>query len=242
MQPVIGLTTTEKINDNGLPIVMMYQAYIRALIKAGGVPVLIPSRLTDGGWQVLFERLDGVLLAGGGDIEIKNFNGKDHPSIERVDKIRDSMELKLLIAAIDQEKPFLGICRGLQLVNVGLGGTLYTHLSDQFPNAIKHTYPDDQYSKIVHKVNLEEGSRLADIMGESNLNVNSLHHQGLKTVAPELIVTGYATDGLVEAVELPKHPFGFAVQWHPEWIPEQKPSQRLFQAFVDAAKMGIKNK
>jgi putative glutamine amidotransferase len=235
MQPIIGITTLEGKNPDGLPTVMLIQAYIHAIMQAGGVPVLIPSMLAEQGWDVLYKRLDGILFSGGGDIAPEHFNGENHPRIAGIEPLRDSIELNLFHAAVDDGKPFLGICRGIQTVNVGLGGTLYEHLGEQFPREIDHTYPTTMRTQLVHEVKIEEGTRIAEVVGEPILKVNSLHHQGLKDVAPELRVTGYAPDGLVEAVELPSHPFGLAVQWHPEWLTDQKPTRNLFRAFVKAA-------
>lgn len=236
MQPVIGITTYEGKNPDGLPTVMLLQAYVYAILEAGGVPVLIPSMLADGRWDVLYERLDGVVFSGGGDIAAEYFNGEDHPRIDGVDHLRDTVELSLLRAVVNNGKPFLGICRGIQLINVGLGGTLYEHLGEQFRGEIDHTYPTTMRTHLVHEVKIEEGTRIADVVGESVLRVNSLHHQGLREIAPGLHVTGYAPDGLVEAVELLDHPFGLAVQWHPEWLTDQQSTRNLFKAFVDAAR------
>lgn len=235
MQSIIGITTMQGRNPNGLPSVFLLQAYVHAIMQAGGVPVLIPSMLADGGWDVLYERLDGILFSGGGDIALDHFDGEPHPRIDEVDPLRDSVELSLFRAVVEDGKPFLGICRGIQTVNVGLGGTLYTHIPEQFPTTIDHAYPGHMRTVIVHEVKLEEGTRMAEVIGEPILKVNSLHHQGLKEIAPALRVTGYAPDGLVEAVELPEHPFGLAVQWHPEWLTDQQPTRNLFRAFVEAA-------
>ena len=150
--------------------------------------------------------------------------------------MRDTIEFNLLRAVVDDGKPFLGICRGIQTVNVGLGGTLYEHLGEQFRGEIDHTYPTTMRTTLVHEVKIEEGTRIAEFVGEPILKVNSLHHQGLRDVAPGLRVTSYAPDGLVEAVELPDHPFGLAVQWHPEWMTDQLSTRKLFKAFVVAAK------
>jgi len=236
MQPVIGITSLEGKNPDGLPTVMLLQAYIKAIIQAGGVPVVIPSMLADNGWEVLYKRLDGVVFSGGGDIAPQHFNGEDHPRIESVDPQRDTVELNLLRAVIDDGKPFLGICRGIQTLNVGLGGTLYEHLGEQFRGEIDHTYPTTMRTTLVHEVKIEEDTQTAQIVGEPILKVNSLHHQGLREIAPGLRATGYAPDGLVEAVELPGHPFGLAVQWHPEWLTDQQQTRNLFKAFVDAAR------
>ena len=110
------------------------------LSEAGGIPMLIPSGITEEAVKSLFERLDGILLTGGGDIAIERFDGEPHPRVEGVDPDRDTLELALVQAAAESGKPFLGICRGFQVVNVALGGTLYTHIQDQLPGAIKHDY------------------------------------------------------------------------------------------------------
>lgn len=235
MQPVIGITTLQGRNPNGLPTVMLIQAYVHAIMQAGGVPVMIPSMLADSGWEVLYERLDGILFSGGGDIAPERFDGEPHPRIDDVEPLRDSVELNLFRAAVQDGKPFLGICRGIQTVNVGMGGTLYTHLPEQFSTKIDHAYPGNMRTVIVHEVKVEEGTRLSEIVSEPILKVNSLHHQGLKDIAPGLRVTALAPDGLVEAVEMPGHPFGLAVQWHPEWLTDQPPTRNLFRAFVEAA-------
>jgi putative glutamine amidotransferase len=138
-------------------------------------------------------------------------------------------------AAANDGKPILGICRGAQVMNVALGGTLYTHIIDQLPGAIDHDYPGNMRKVIVHPVNVDETTRVAEIFGETLLKVNSLHHQGLKDIAPPLRVAGHAPDGLVEIVEIPDHPFAVAVQWHPEWLTDQQSTRNLFRAFVDAA-------
>ena len=138
---------------------------------------------------------------------------------------------------LEKGKPFFGICRGAQVVNVALGGNLYTHIEDQHPDALKHDYyPDYPRNRLSHPVRVEEGSRLAGIVDEPVLQVNSLHHQGIKGLAPTLKPVAYAPDGIIEAVELSDHPFGLAVQWHPEWLTDQQPMRNLFKAFVDSAR------
>jgi len=218
---------------------MLQVSYINAILAAGGVPVMIPSALTEDGWKQLFDRLDGILFTGGGDIETEIFHGQPHPAVYGVDTQRDDIELGLAKIAAIEGRPFLGICRGLQVANVALGGTLYTHIPDQHPNAVLHDYPGEDgieaRTALVHLVKIEEGSQISKIFGEPILNVNSLHHQGIKDVAPGLKAVAYAPDGLVEAVELPQHPFGIAVQWHPEWLTDQEPIRRLFSAFIEAS-------
>jgi putative glutamine amidotransferase len=235
MKPLIGITTNQSKNLHGNPTIMLMQSYVKAVMNAGGVPVLVPSLVADDGWDTIYSRLDGILFSGGGDIGMEYLPGEPHPRIDDVDLTRDSMELKLVRAAISDGKPFLGICRGCQVLNVALGGTLYTHIPDQLPNALDHSYPGNMRTVLVHEVKIEEGTHVAEIFGEPILKVNSLHHQGLKDIAPSLRVAGHAPDGLVEAIELPDHPFGLAVQWHPEWLTDQAPTRNLFRKFTEAA-------
>ena len=235
MKPLIGITTYNTTNSYGQPIVLLQQSYVRAVIQAGGVPVLIPSSIAEDGWDAVYSRLDGILFSGGGDISLDYFQGDVHPRIDDVDLERDSVELKMIQAATSDGKPFLGICRGCQVLNVALGGTLFTHIPDQLPNALDHSYPGNMRTVLVHEVKIEEGTLVAEIYGEPIIKVNSLHHQGLKDIAPSLRAAGHSPDGLVEAVELPDHPFGLAVQWHPEWLTDQEATRNLFRKFVQAA-------
>ena len=236
MRPIIGLTIYDDLSKKNLPIAVINIAYISSIREAGGVPILIPNQLTEAEWRDLYPHLNGLLFTGGGDINVDLFNGSLHPKVDEVSDERDTLEFAILRQTVQDGKPFLGICRGCQVVNVALGGTLYTHIPDQLPGAIKHDwYPDIPRNAIAHPVRIEEGSQSAGIFGEPVLQVNSLHHQGIEILASGITAVGHAPDGLVEAVELPDHPFGVAVQWHPEWLTGQKEMRRLFSAFVEAA-------
>ncbi len=235
MKPLIGITTNQSKTPYGQPTVMLMQSYISAVVQAGGVPVLIPSLIAEDGWDTVYSRLDGILFSGGGDIGLEYSPGEPHPRIDDIDLARDAIELKMVRAAASDGKPFLGICRGCQVVNVALGGTLYTHIPDQLPNALDHSYPGNMRTTLVHEVKVDEGTQMAEIFGEPILKVNSLHHQGLKDIAPSVRIAGHAPDGLVEAIELPEHPFGLAVQWHPEWLTDQQSMRNLFRSLVQAA-------
>ncbi len=236
MTPLIGITTANLLRKDGLPAVSLLRAYVTALAEAGATPLLIPSPVPDDSVDALCARLDGVLFSGGGDIAVERFDGTHHPRVGGVDPERDALELALLQRVVEAGIPFLGICRGCQLVNVGFGGTLYTHIDDQHPNAIKHDYyPDYPRDLLVHEVRVEVGSRLASVVGEEVFRVNSLHHQGVWRVGDGLEAVAYAPDGLVEALEVPGHPFGVAVQWHPEWLLTHDPARALFHAFVRTA-------
>jgi putative glutamine amidotransferase len=239
MRPLIAITTYDGKSPFDLPIVAVNTAYVHAILQAGGLPLLLPNQLSQGEWMELVPRLDGILLTGGGDIGPELFSGALHPRVDGVDEERDSLELPLLRYAVEERTPFLGICRGCQVVNVALGGTLHTHLPDQIETDIRHDcYPDIPRTHIAHTVRVQADSQIAKIFGATELQVNSLHHQGLEKLAPALKPVAYAPDGLVEAVELPGHPFGYAVQWHPEWLTDQQPTRNLFRAFVEASKGG----
>lgn len=233
-KPLIGITTRNRLDPDGHPIVAIQHSYVNSVLQGGGIPFPIPNVLSDDDLLQVYSQVDGIMFSGGGDISLRHFNGSDHPRIDGVDEARDSTELTLMRAACRDGKPVLGICRGAQVMNAALGGTLYTHIADQLKGALDHAYPGDRRRTIVHPVNVDEASRAAGIFGETLLQVNSLHHQGLKDIAPGLRVAGHAPDGLVEIVELPDHPYAFAVQWHPEWLTDQPAMQRLFRSFVVA--------
>jgi putative glutamine amidotransferase len=222
-------------NKAGHPTISVMEAYTRALSQAGAAPVMIPLGLPEETLGHIISRLDGILFTGGGDVQPQFYGAQPHPKVDLVDDDRDRVEIHLLRQLIQTGRPFLGICRGIQVINVALGGTLYTDVLDQHAGAIKHDfYPDWPRNHLAHQVTLAE-SRLARILGSIDVAVNSLHHQGLRDLAPDLQALGYAPDGLVEAVELHGYPFGLAVQWHPEWLTEHASMRALFAAFIEAA-------
>jgi putative glutamine amidotransferase len=227
--PVIGITTeTNEQNEYVLPV-----EYIAAVRRAGGIPLLLPS----GEPQIeeLLKLLDGLILSGGGDIDPTHYGSDGHPAIYLVDGPRDTMELVLAQAAAQRDLPTLGVCRGAQLINVALGGTLVEHLPDELDNTIAHR--QEPRGAVPHPVMIAPGSHLARVLGEHAVVGASWHHQAIRTVAPGLVVTARAADGTIEAVELPGHRWLLAVQWHPEMTAAEDPvQQRLFEALVAAAR------
>lgn len=214
----------------------MHDTYVNAVLKAGGIPVLIPMGIPAEKLGHLAGALDGLLLTGGGDIAVERFNGEPHFRVGSVDPQRDELEISLARHAAQAGLPFLGICRGIQVINVALGGTLYTDIADQFSKEIRHDcYPGWPRDFPAHAVELEKGSRFNAIFGKQTLEVNSFHHQAVKELAPGLIATAFAPDGLIEGVELLHHSFGLGVQWHPECMPESPEMQTLFRNFIEAA-------
>jgi putative glutamine amidotransferase len=232
----IGITTHRSQNQAGYPIQALAEHYIQAISNAGGIPLMIPLGLPKSQLTLLATQLDGILFSGGGDINPAYFGMETSEKVKHIDSDRDEVEIALVQFAAANHLPFLGICRGLQVINVALGGTLYTHIADQHPLAIKHDYyPDWARDHLPHDVRLEPGCRLAIILNTTSPDVNSLHHQGIRDLAPNLLPTGWAPDELVESIELPDHPFGLAVQWHPEWLTSQGSMRALFRSFVQAA-------
>lgn len=227
--PLIGITTYGQDEELKFPLPRQYVDCVR---RAGAVAVLIPpgeSRIDE-----LLSSLNGVILAGGGDVDPARYDGQQHESIYAVDQERDAMEFKLAQRVIDTGMPTLAICRGIQVVNVVLGGTLIEHLPDEVGEDVVHRLPPREPTE--HPIRVERQSRLAEIVGEVHFTAASWHHQAARQVADELVVTAYAPDGTIEAAEMPDHPWMIAVQWHPELTADRDAAQqRLFDEFVRSA-------
>lgn len=242
--PLIGLTSSRGLHNvdeelkfpNHNSIMSVSEAYTAAILRSGGFPVIIPMGLSQESLATAMQRLDGLLFTGGGDVHPGRYGNPIHPLVSGIDDDRDEVEFKLLKECLRLDKPFLGICRGLQMINVAMGGTLYEDLWSQRQGSQKHRYSGDTERRyLAHPVQIEENSTLHSIVEKSVAEVNSLHHQGVRQLAPGLRPSAYAPDGLVEAFELPGHSFGLAVQWHPEWLPTEANMDGLFQHLVLAA-------
>lgn len=236
--PLIGVTALHTTSKSGVIYISVAEAYLEALTQAGACPIILPLRLTPEELESLLLRLDGVLFTGGGDIHPQAYGEGANPAASEIDVDRDQAELTLLQKVLQKGTPFLGICRGIQLINVGLGGSLYADIDSQRPDALKHDYyPDYPRDHIAHPVHIHNPSRLHEILEASEVQVNSLHHQAIRRLAPGLLVTAHSPDGLVEGIEVTDHPYGLAVQWHPEWLTAQQSMRNLFNAFVTASSM-----
>jgi putative glutamine amidotransferase len=235
--PLIGITCTQDNPANSAAIDRISVDYTQAIARAGGSPVLIPTDFPVDELDNLRSRLDGILLTGGGDIDPIRYRSKQDSHLIMVCTQRDELEIALAKLAVKTDWPVFGICRGVQVMNVALHGTLYMHLPTQFNSKLDHNTPYDQgRDMIAHEVTIEAGTRLAAIVGKTTLPTNSFHHQAARAVAPELKVNAHASDGLVEGLELPGKRFFLGVQWHPECLHEYPEHQALFRAFVEAAK------
>ena len=235
-RPVIGITVHPVTAPDRNVLDLLLAGIVRGVERAGGLPVLIPLELREETLRGLFARLDGVLIPGGGDIDPARYGAALHSSVGGMDAARDEVELTLTRWAVENEKPLFGICRGLQVLNVSLGGTLHQDIGAALgARALQHNYPDQPYDLRPHAIQVEEDTLLARSLGQPLLTVNSLHHQACRDLAPGLRVTARAPDGVIEAVEAMQHPFALAVQWHPECLLDAPEMLRLFEAFVDAA-------
>jgi putative glutamine amidotransferase len=219
----------------------MGQCYVRVLAAAGGVPWLVPLLKDDEATlRAIYDRLDGILLTGGVDVDPAQYGEDRLPLCDKPDRPRDWTEITLLRWALFDRKPILAICRGIQVLNVACGGSLYQDVAAQRPDAIKHDYfpTTTGFSRdfLSHSVRVEADSRLGRVLCAEQIQVNSMHHQGINKLAPGLTPSAFAPDGLVEGVEKPGDQFVIGVQWHPEELTETEPlHRRLFTEFVARA-------
>ncbi|MCB9453382.1 MAG: gamma-glutamyl-gamma-aminobutyrate hydrolase family protein [Anaerolineaceae bacterium] len=237
MKPLIGITTASyTVPERGL-YNQVSTGNIKAIDSAGGLPVLIPVHVGMETLRAIYEQVDGILLPGGRDVNPQRYHMARHALTQDPDDRRDEAELAIARWAVEEDRPLFAICRGHQLLNVALGGTLIQDIASETASPIIHSTPRDiPRNFIAHEVTINPESRLHDILGTEQTWVNSLHHQAVELVAPGLHVTAHAPDGIVEGLELPGKHFVLSVQWHPEDIYADDPlARRLFAAFVEAA-------
>lgn len=210
------------------------QDYIEAVLRAGGTPVLFPVTDDPEELSALLDRVSGLLLTGGVDVDPALYGEEKLPCCGEISAERDGMELPLCREAIRRRLPVFAICRGVQVLSCALGGTLYQDLEEQFGAALQHPRYDTPADP-VHPVEIVPGTLLSSIVDTPVLQVNSRHHQGVKVPGEGLKVCAASPDGLTEAVELPGYPFVLGVQWHPESLSDRYPDHhKLFQAFIQA--------
>lgn len=237
LRPVIGLPCAPMRRADTMSLVYACNPnYAHAIEAAGGVPVLLPLWERPDSREALRGRLDGLLLMGGGDIDPAHYGQEAIRETEPPEVARDTLELDLIRGALAEEVPLLGVCRGMQALNVARGGTLYQDIASQLPAAQLHTLGGTGMDRL-HDIEVRRGSRLAEILGGERHAVNSYHHQAINVLGEGLSIAAWTDDGLAEAVEVPDHPFALAVQFHPERMYEHDPAvRRLFEAFVAACR------
>lgn len=243
MKPIIGITCSmglgiHSLTQENLPQVQhrLGDNYVQAILQAGGIPVMLPACEDPVVMEAMVDRLDGILLSGGVDIDPALFGQRATGHLGTVCPRRDGAEFALTRYVLEKtNKPLLGICRGIQVMNAAMGGTLHIDLLDA--GKLCHSLTMYPRSSVTHRVTVAENTRLAGIMGSGEKGVNSFHHQAVDQPADGFVVTARAIpDGVVEAMELPGDRFVVGVQWHPEELTGMEAAQNLFQAFVEAAK------
>jgi putative glutamine amidotransferase len=212
-------------------------AYVRSVVAAGGVPVMLSPLMGPSYAARALDGADGLILTGGEDVDPAWYHTELSPLTNPPDRQRDLFELALFAAARQRELPILGICRGIQLINVALGGTLYQDVPSERPGPVDHHRSGARADRS-HAIRLTRGSLAAEALGTTSLRVNSFHHQAVRDLAPKLVATGWSEDDLIEAVESGEgEPWMLAVQWHPEEMhaDAQAPDRGLFSALVERA-------
>jgi putative glutamine amidotransferase len=234
--PRIALGGVVRIWD-GAERTGLNSAYVRSVSAAGGIPVMLSPLIGPSYAARALDGVDGLVLTGGEDVDPAWYNTERSPLSNPPSRERDLFELALFAAARQRELPILGICRGIQLINVALGGTLYQDLPSERPGPVDHNRAGTRTDRS-HAIRLAPGSLAAEVLGAESVRVNSFHHQGIRDLAPGLVATGWSEDGLIEAVEAAAgQPWLLAVQWHPEEMHAESaaPDRGLFTALVERA-------
>ncbi|HSI67440.1 MAG TPA: gamma-glutamyl-gamma-aminobutyrate hydrolase family protein [Planococcus sp. (in: firmicutes)] len=228
-KPVIGITA--RVLDDEM--YSLDPVYGKAILQSGGLPLIVPI-VENRDIPLLCDRLDGLIVTGGGDINPTLYGEEPHIRLGAVYPGSDEYERELIISFLEMDKPFMGMCRGAQMLNVALGGTIYQDLEAEYEGTLYQHKQLAMRTHRTHSVTLEEDSMLYDIMGEKKFNVNSFHHQGIRTVPDQLKIAARAADGLVEAIESDHYQFVMGIQWHPEEfaLQQDEASVKLFDRFV----------
>jgi len=236
MKPIIGITTNsnqEKIHQMS----SVSQEYIQSVIRAGGIPILIPIQQNKEDLMRYIQLIDGLLLSGGVDIAPFIYGEEPIHKMDSIDYKRDYAEEILFQEAYAQNKPILGICRGMQFINISLGGTLYQDIEVQIENSFEHSPKNMPRNQVFHSIDIKENNILYDIFSREKVLVNSFHHQAIKELADDLEAIAYSKDGLIEAIWNSKKKFVLGVQWHPEMLTISYPEfSQIFNGFIWACK------
>ncbi|MBR3326793.1 MAG: gamma-glutamyl-gamma-aminobutyrate hydrolase family protein [Atopobiaceae bacterium] len=231
MKPIIGLSPLYDDEKQGL---WMRPGYLDVLYACGAIPLVLPFDSDAVDVEQVLSICDGLVLTGGVDVDPHLYGEEPIPECGQIQHMRDELEYRLLDKALESDMPILGICRGSQILNVFLGGSLYQDLYTQLPQSLNHAM-EPPYEVPCHRVVLEPGEPLQLCLGVDEIPVNSIHHQAVKRLAPTLVPLARSRDGVIEGSWMPGKRFVWGVQWHPEWIWNVDPMQkRIVQCFVDA--------
>ncbi|ANU14198.1 Glutamine amidotransferase, class I [Planococcus halocryophilus Or1] len=235
MKPIIGVTASLELgrDDYGIEL-----ADTEAILAAGGLPVMLPHLVEEADLDEIAEHIDGLFLAGGYDIDPTLFGEEPHPNLGVIIPSRDAFELALVKKVLAMDKPILGVCRGAQILNIAVGGDMYQDITTQVKgDLLQHQQKAPKFHGS-HFVDVTEGSLLNRLTGQTRIKVNSRHHQANRLVPAPFVISGKASDGIVEAVESMHHHFVLGVQWHPENMARASDSAsiQIFSGFVEACK------
>ena len=233
-KPLIGICPAIEHGRRRGDAYFLYVSYIEAVVRAGAIPVVLPFARSREEAQDVLSRVDGILLTGGDDLDPALYGQTARHSDLVGSRARAESELEYARTSLERSRAVLGICLGVQVMNVAFGGTLLQYIPEDVPGAPPHELPTDETPH--HPVRIEAGTLLARVLGAETVAVNSFHHQAVAKPAPGFRVAARSPEGIVEAIEREDHPFYVGVQWHPERMPESPQSARLFQAFADAAR------
>jgi len=229
-KPIIGMTP---LMERKAEQIMMLHTYTQSILDAGGIPMVLPLTEEEQDIDQILKVCDGFVFTGGDDID-PGMYGEEKLDCVGPCKERDNFEMKLLHKAIAADKPVLGICRGMQLLNVALGGSLYQDITTLLPSHIEHRM-EPPLDKVIHEIRIVDETPLMNVIGKNHIMINSYHHQCVKKLGVELEVMAYAPDGIIEGIYMPQKKFVQAVQWHPEQIYKKyEDNQKLIEAFIKA--------
>ncbi len=243
MRPTIGITCSLSVSVADSSGGRVYENnvlgldYTRAVEQAGGFPVILPTLAVGESMHEYFERIDGLLLSGGIDMDPLLYGEEPHLQMGGIDVLRDQLEMALTRGSVERSLPIFAICRGIQVLNVALGGTLYQDISQHDSPILKHRQNSPKWHGS-HTVDIVPHTLLSTIIGQTEWRVNSFHHQAVKQVAPGFRASAHSKDGIIEAIESIEQPFVLGVQFHPEMMWEKEPAaMNLFKTFVEACRV-----
>jgi putative glutamine amidotransferase len=236
-RPLIGVTAdlsevSGRLNIHRESTLFVPQRYLNAIERAGAIPLVLPANSSNSALRRVVNLVDGLVITGGNfDIHPRYYGENPLKELGVVKAQRTEFELEMTATALAQDLPVLGICGGAQAINVALGGSLYQDIETQFTGAGVHLQSEKKYSG-GHRITVQDNTQLHAIVRQRNLEVNTTHHQAVKKLGRGLVVSAFADDGIIEAIESTRHRFVLGVQWHPEVLARRKAQRRIFTSFV----------
>ncbi|WP_156291029.1 gamma-glutamyl-gamma-aminobutyrate hydrolase family protein [Oceanobacillus salinisoli] len=235
MKPIIGITSSMETDKTHYAVT---NRNIKAIVQAGGMPVMLPYLLEEEDLNQIANQMDGLYATGGFDIDPTLFGEEPHPQLGTIIPERDHFEIELMKKMLALDKPILGVCRGSQTLNIAVGGDMYQDIYAQMDGELLQHSQKAPREHGSHFVNVLENSLLHRLTGQEKIKVNSYHHQSNRRVGDGFQISGLANDGVIEAVESKEHTYALGVQWHPEAMNDEA-SQKIYQGFIEASKAGI---